>query len=118
MLPEWPRVQPRSLLYRGILPISCSNDIIIPQQVQSGTSLLLYTTKMTEAKPAHVNADVKNLNRKRKYTMISYGCLVVLFLFVAIKLIIYYIHKKRAPTITQIDTELLSLLNRRSERNE
>ncbi|EHS57796.1 MULTISPECIES: hypothetical protein [Paenibacillus] len=50
--------------------------------------------------------------------MISYGCLAILFLFVAIKLIIYYIHKKRAPLITQIDTELLALLNRRSERNE
>ncbi|MEC0181014.1 hypothetical protein P4H61_05835 [Paenibacillus peoriae] len=50
--------------------------------------------------------------------MISYGCLAILFLFVAVKLIIYYIHKKRAPSITQIDTELLALLNRRSERNE
>jgi hypothetical protein len=50
--------------------------------------------------------------------MISYGCLAILFLFVVIKLIIYYIHKRRAPSITQIDTELLALLNRRSERNE
>lgn len=50
--------------------------------------------------------------------MISYGCLAILFLFVAVKLIIYYIHKRRAPSIKQIDTELLALLNRRSERNE
>jgi hypothetical protein len=50
--------------------------------------------------------------------MISYGCLAIMFLFVAIKSLIYYIHKKRAPSITQIDTELLALLNRRSERND
>ncbi len=50
--------------------------------------------------------------------MISYGCLAILFLFVAIKLITYTIHKKRAPSITQMNTELLALLNRRSDRNE
>ncbi|MCC3378264.1 hypothetical protein ACFQ5D_00250 [Paenibacillus farraposensis] len=50
--------------------------------------------------------------------MISYGCLAILFLFVALKLIIYYIHKKRALSMTHIDTELLALLNRRSEHNE
>ncbi|MGG4221002.1 hypothetical protein ABEW32_22585 [Paenibacillus jamilae] len=50
--------------------------------------------------------------------MISYGCLAIMFLFVVIKSLTYYIHKKRAPSITQIDTELLALLNRRSEHNE
>jgi hypothetical protein len=48
--------------------------------------------------------------------MISYGCLAVLFLFVMIKLLNYYFHRKKAPSLEQIDTELLTALNRRSER--
>lgn len=50
--------------------------------------------------------------------MISYGCLAIMFLFILIKVITYYVHKRRALTIEQIDLELITLLNHRSERND
>ncbi|UHA75108.1 hypothetical protein [Paenibacillus sp. 481] len=43
--------------------------------------------------------------------MIGYGFLSILFLFVVVKLIISYYHRKHTPAPEEIDRRLLAMLN-------
>ncbi|GAA0374289.1 hypothetical protein GCM10008933_01800 [Paenibacillus motobuensis] len=43
--------------------------------------------------------------------MVTYGCLILLFLFVIIKSIIYYSRRKQIIPPTDLDKKLLKLIN-------
>lgn len=49
--------------------------------------------------------------------MIAYGCIGILFLFVLIRIIIYYTHRKRPFPLEEIDRQVLSIINDRQERS-
>ncbi len=49
--------------------------------------------------------------------MIAYGCLGILFLFVVIRIILYYTHRKRPFPREEIDRQVLALINDRQERS-
>lgn len=50
--------------------------------------------------------------------MITYGCLGILFLFVAIQCGLYVYRGRHAVTPEQIDRQLLDILNDGRDRNE
>jgi len=48
--------------------------------------------------------------------MIAYGCLGILFLFIMIKIAVYFHRQKKAPTPEDIDETLLEIANPRGDR--
>ncbi|WP_433945172.1 hypothetical protein [Paenibacillus sp. SN-8-1] len=49
--------------------------------------------------------------------MIAYGCIGILFLFVLIRTILYYYHRKHPFPQEEIDRQVLSIINDRRERS-
>ncbi|MEC0368448.1 hypothetical protein P9847_26805 [Paenibacillus chibensis] len=47
--------------------------------------------------------------------MIAYGCLGILFLFIIIKIAVYFNRQKHAPTHEDLDETLLAIANRRRD---
>ena len=43
--------------------------------------------------------------------MLAYGCIGILFLFVAVKSILYWVRRKSTPSHADIDQTLLTILN-------
>ncbi|WP_211269490.1 hypothetical protein [Paenibacillus glacialis] len=50
--------------------------------------------------------------------MITYVCLGILILFVAVKSAVYMKHRKYTPSSDDLDLTLLSLINPKSERHD
>lgn len=48
--------------------------------------------------------------------MIAYGCLGILFLFIVIKIAIYFNRQKKAPTSEDLDETLLTISNPRGDQ--
>lgn len=48
--------------------------------------------------------------------MIAYGCIGILFLFVAVKSIMYEVHRRRSLSPDEIDQRLRSMLNPKREQ--
>ena len=57
-------------------------------------------------------------NQERNPIMITYVCLGVLILFIAIKSAVYMKHRKYTPSSDELDMKLLSLINHESERHD
>lgn len=53
--------------------------------------------------------------RKEPRIMIAYGCLGILFLFIIIKIAVYFNRQKHAPTHEDLDETLLAIANRRRD---
>lgn len=49
--------------------------------------------------------------------MIAYGCLGVLFLFIGIKCIAYFSHRKNTPSSEDLDQTLISIINQTGEHH-
>jgi hypothetical protein len=50
--------------------------------------------------------------------MITYVCLGISILFVAVKSVIYFKHQKYTPSFDEIDQKLLSLINHKGEHHD
>lgn len=50
--------------------------------------------------------------------MITYVCLGILILFIAIKSSVYMKHRKYTPSSDELDMKLLSLINHEGERHD
>ncbi|CAH8714732.1 hypothetical protein M5W83_19160 [Paenibacillus thiaminolyticus] len=48
--------------------------------------------------------------------MLAYGCIAVLFLFVASQAVLYWVRQKATPSPADIDARLVSIVNGESGR--
>jgi len=55
---------------------------------------------------------------RKETDMITYVCLAILILFVAVKSAIYMKHRKHTPSSDELDLKLLSLINQKSDRHD
>lgn len=55
---------------------------------------------------------------RKESDMITYVCLGILILFVAVKSAVYMKRRKHTPSSDELDLKLISLINPKSDRHE